>query len=32
MITSNVMICNFSAANIEGDIEYSPQNFKLDLH
>ena len=27
MITSNVMICNFLAANIEGEIEYSHQNF-----
>ena len=27
MITSNVMICNFLAANIEGEIEYSHQKF-----
>ena len=27
MITSNAMICNFLAACIEGDIEYSHQNF-----
>ena len=29
MLKSNAMICNFLAANIEGDIEYSHHHFIL---